>query len=120
MKGGGKCVLHAKDEARLSSLIDLLNSRVGTELTDSDQRWFEQQVEGAAADPDVETATCNTEENFGYAFDQQLARLLIARQFANDSLFRMSFDKPEFQEALTAWARKETYRKIQDGLGGAA
>ncbi len=121
MKGGGHGVLHANDKVRLSSLIDLLNSRFGTELTEADQVWFEQQVEAAAADPDlVETATGNTEENFGYAFDQQFARLLIERQSANDSLFRMFFDKPEFQEALTAWARKETYKKIQDGLGGAA
>ncbi|MCW2726616.1 MAG: hypothetical protein JWN35_3537 [Frankiales bacterium] len=32
----------------------------------------------------------------------------------------MVFDKPEFKEALTAWARREAYKKIQDSPGGAA
>ena len=41
-------------------------------------------------------------------------------QAANDDLLRMFFDKPEFKEALTAWARREVYRKITDDLGGAA
>jgi hypothetical protein len=32
----------------------------------------------------------------------------------------MFFDKPEFKEALTAWARREVYKKITDDLSGAA
>jgi type I restriction enzyme R subunit len=121
MQGSGRGVQHIKDKVRLSSLIDLLNSRFGTELTEADQVWFDQQVEAAAADPDlVESAKGNTEENFAFAFDEQFADVLIARQEANDSLFRMFFDRPEFQEALTTWARKEVYRKIQNTLGGAA
>jgi type I restriction enzyme R subunit len=80
--------------------------------------WFDHQVEAAAADPELrEVAAANTEENFGYVFDQQFADVLIDRQTANDDLFRMFFDKPEFKEALTAWARREVYRKIQDALG---
>jgi type I restriction enzyme R subunit len=121
MHGGGHGVQHIKDKVRLSSLIDLLNSRFGTELTEADQIWFDQQVEAAATDRHlVESARGNSEENFGYAFDEQFADVLIDRQAANDSLFRMFFDKPEFQEALTIWARKEVYKKIHEGLGGAA
>ena len=32
----------------------------------------------------------------------------------------MFFDKPEFKETLTAWARREVYRKIMHDLGGVA
>lgn len=53
-------------------------------------------------------------------FDQQFAEVLIDRQAANDELFRMFFDKPEFKDALTAWARREVYRKIQNSTGGEA
>lgn len=121
MQGGGRGVQSIKDQVRLSSLIHLLNEKFGTELTEADQVWFDQQVEAAAANPDlVESAKGNSEENFGYAFDEQFADVLIERQTANDSLFRMFFDKPEFQEALTVWARREVYKKIQEGLGGAA
>lgn len=83
--------------------------------------WFDQQVEAAAQDPDLrEVAGANTEENFGYVFDQRFANVLIDRQAANDDLFRAFFDKPEFKDALTVWARREVYKKITDDLGGAA
>lgn len=121
MQGGGAGVQHAPDKVRLSQLVDLLNDPFGTELTDADQIWFDQQVEAAAANPDlVEVAAGNTEENFGSVFDAQFADVLVDRQAANDDLFRMFFDKPEFRDALTAWARRRVYRKIQDNLGGAA
>ena len=65
-------------------------------------------------------AAGKTEENFGYVFDDRFVDVLIDRQSANDDLLRMFFDKPEFKEALTVWARREVYRKIHDDLGGAA
>ncbi|MGD9988620.1 type I restriction endonuclease subunit R [Pseudonocardia sp.] len=121
MQGGGKGKQARPDKVRLSDVIDLLNDRFGTELTEVDQIWFDQQVEAAAADPDLrDVATDNTEENFAYVFDQQFAEVLIDRQAANDELFRMFFDKPEFKDALTAWARREVYRKIQNSTGGEA
>jgi len=121
MSGDGHGVQTVKDKVRLSSLIGLLNDRFGTELTETDQVWFDQQVEAAAANPELgEVAAANTEENFGFVFDAQFADVLIDRHAANDELFRMFFDKPEFKEALTARARREVYSKIQEGLGGAA
>jgi type I restriction-modification system DNA methylase subunit len=45
---------------------------------------------------------------------------LTVRHTLNDDLFRMFFDKPEFQDALTTWARREVYRRIQDDLGSSA
>jgi len=99
----------------------MLNEKFGTELTDVDQVWFDQQVEAASQDADLrEVAAGNTEENFGYVFDDRFVDVLIDRQSANDDLLRMFFDKPEFKEALTTWARREVYKKIQDDLGGAA
>ncbi len=109
------------DKVRLSRLIDLLNDRFGTELGDADQVWFDQQVQAAAVDPELrKIAGQNTEEQFGYVFDRQFEGVVIDRHSANDDLFRMFFDKPEFRDALTAWARREVFTRIQDGLGGAA
>ena len=56
----------------------------------------------------------------GTSSTSSFADVLIDRHDANDDLFRMFFDKPEFQEALTAWARREVYRKIQDEVDGVA
>jgi type I restriction enzyme, R subunit len=86
-----------------------------------DQIWFDQQVESASQDADLrELAAGNTEEYFGYVFDDRFVDVLIDRQSANDDLLRMCFDKPEFKETLTAWARREVDRKIMHDLGGAA
>lgn len=120
MQGGGRGVQTVKDKVRLSAIIDLLNDRFGTELTDVDQIWFDQQVEAAAQPGLREVAAGNSEENFGYVFDPQFGDVVVDRPAANDDLFRTFFDKPEFREALTAWARREVYAKIQRDLAGAA
>jgi type I restriction enzyme R subunit len=99
--------------ARLSEIIGLLNDKFGTELKEADQIWFDQQVEAAVANTELrEFAADNTEENFGYVFDGVFSNIVIDRQDGNDELFRMFFDKPEFKNALTKWARREVYRRI--------
>jgi type I restriction enzyme R subunit len=114
LKGNGANV-------RLSSLIDVLNDKFGMNLSEAAQVWFDQQVEAAVQNDDLrEVASANTEENFAFEFDRQFADVMEKRHSLNDDLFRMFFDKPEFQEALTTWARREVYRRIQDDLGGAA
>jgi type I restriction enzyme R subunit len=121
MAGGGRGAQTAVGKVLLSQIIDLLNEKFGSELTEVDQLLFDQQVQAAAQDADLrEVAASNTEENFGYVFDKRFVDILIDRQSANDDLLRMFFDKPEFKEALTAWARREVYKKITDDLGGAA
>jgi type I restriction enzyme R subunit len=121
MGGGGRGAQNIMDKVRLSQIIDMLNEKFGTELTEVDQVWFDQQVEAASQNADLrEVAAGNTEENFGFVFDDQFVDVLIDRQAANDDLLRMFFDKPEFKEALTTWARREVYKKITDDLGGAA
>jgi type I restriction enzyme R subunit len=121
ISGDGSGVQTVKDKVRLSALIDLLNDRFGTAFTEIDQVLWLQQVAAAAADPElVEVAKGNTEENFGFVFDPKFGDVIIDRQAANDELFRMFFDKPEFREVLTAWARTQVYKTIQDGLAGTA
>ena len=119
--GGGRGSESAVEKVLLSQIIERLNEKFGTELTEVDQVWFDQQVQAASQDVELrEVAAGNTEENFGYVFDRRFAGVLIDRQAANDDLFRLFFDRPDFKEALTAWARREVYTKIQDALGGAA
>ncbi len=119
--GTGRGKQDHPDKVRLSQLIDLLNNRFGTALGEADQIWFDQQVEAAAANTELrKIAEQNTEEQFGYVFDRQFEDVVIDRHDANDSLFRMFFDKPEFRDALTAWARREVFQRIQESAGDAA
>lgn len=82
-------------------------------MKEADQIWFDQQVEAAVANADLrEFVADNAEENFSYVFDGLFSDVVIDRQDSNDELFRMFFDKPEFKQALTGWARREVYRRI--------
>jgi type I restriction enzyme, R subunit len=119
--GEGHGVEHLPDRVRLSALIEMLNTKFGFEFTEVDALMWDQQFEAAAQREELrEVAASNTEESFGIVFNEHFADSVIERQAGNDDMFRMFFDEPEFREALTAWARKEVYRKIRDGLGGAA
>lgn len=112
----GRGAQHIPDKVRLSSLIDLLNERFGLDLTEADQVWFDQQITAAAANPELQQfARSNSEENYGYVFDDKFTDVVIDRQEANGELFNIFFGKPEFQQALTDWARREVYRRIQEG-----
>lgn len=116
-EGRGKQVV--PDKVRLSQIIDLLNERFGLDLGEADQILFNQTVAASAERADLrEVAADNTEEQFGYVFDREFENVIIDRQEANDDLFRMFFDKPDFKKALTAWARREVYKKIRDSIGG--
>lgn len=119
-RGSGHGVEHLPDKVRLSALIAMLNTKFGFEFTEVDALLWNQQFEAAARREELrEVAAANTEENFGIVFDEHFADSVIERQAGNDEMFRMFFDKPEFREALTAWARRETYKKIQDSLDAA-
>ena len=112
--GGGRGAQHLPEKELLSHIIDLLNERFGTDLGEPDQVWFDQQVLAAAESQDLRRfAEQNTEEQFGYVCDRQFENVVMDRQSANDDLFRMFFDKPEFKEALTAWARHQVFTKIR-------
>lgn len=88
-------------------MITLLNTKFGFEFTEVDALMWDQQFEAAAARPDLqEVAKANPEENFGIVFDENFADTIIERQAANEDLFRMYFDKPEFADAFNAYARK--------------
>jgi type I restriction enzyme R subunit len=117
--GEGRGAQVVPDMVRLSAVILVLNERFGTELKDADQVWFDQQVQAATQDDELrQVAEHNTEEQFGYVFDRQFAGIVMDRAWANDQLFDTFFEKPEFKDAITGWARREVYHKIREALGG--
>ena len=44
----------------------------------------------------------------------------MGRSWLTSLLTEADRDRFDFKEALTAWARREVYKKITDDLGGAA
>ncbi|HVT63692.1 MAG TPA: type I restriction endonuclease [Mycobacteriales bacterium] len=109
-----------RKKVSLSTIIEKLNDRFGTHLTQADQVWVEQQIIVAVDDPEIHSsALANTEENFGFTFDRRFEGLVIDRHDANSEMLRRFLDQPEFAEMFTAWARSETYRQVREAADGA-
>ena len=77
------------EQVRLSSLVDRLNEKFGTQFTLADQLFFDQVEEQALQKADLcEAARANTEEDFGLVWEQALDGLFIDRMEGNDEVFR--------------------------------
>jgi type I restriction enzyme R subunit len=118
--GDGAGPMNAAKQAALSTIIETLNDKFGTNLTQADQLWVEQQVTAAVDDPHIRaSALANTEQNFGFTFDRRFEGLVIDRHDANGEMLRRFLDQPDFANLFTAWARGETFRQVREQAEGA-
>ena len=83
----------------LSRLIDLINERFGSELTEADQLFFDQIAEAASENETLrKAAEVNSLDKFQLVFRQVLESLFIERMELNEELFTDYMSKPELQE----------------------
>ncbi len=99
----------------LSRLIDLINERFGSELTEADQLFFDQIAEAASQNESLrKAAEVNSLEKFQLVFRQVLESLFIERMELNEELFSDYMSKPDLQELISGWLGDQVY----DRLGG--
>ena len=106
----------AKDEeVTLSSLIDRLNERFGTDFTEADQLFFDQIRASAENDENiVEAARANNFANFSAYLDRILDDLFIARMEGNDEIFSRVMTDTEFRSAAREHLAREIFRRIRE------
>lgn len=103
----------------LSTIVDLLNERFGTNLSDTDKLLFDQFEEDWVADPDLEAqAQSNDLANFGFGFDKKFEATIIGRMDINDDIFRRLMDDATFAEAVRNYYRERVYGRLRDGDSG--
>ena len=109
----------AKDEeVTLSSLIDRLNERFGTDFTEADQLFFDQIRASAENDEKiVEAARANNFANFAAYLDRILDDLFIARMEGNDEIFSRVMTDTEFRSAAHEHLAREIFRRIREDQG---
>lgn len=104
---------HHRKEAALSSIIEVLNNRFGTEFTEADRLFFDQVEIDIRHDPQiVRAALSNTMENFRYVFDDVFTVKVIERMGMNDKIFAKLMDEPSFQDAVKQWIMASVYQKV--------
>ena len=101
-------------EVALSTLVDQLNERFGTDFTEADQLFFDQVRATAERDDKVvEAAKANSEANFSAFFGRILDDLFIQRMDGNQEIFNRVMSDKQFRAAAHEHLAQEVYRRVR-------
>lgn len=97
----------------MSSLVDKLNERFGTDFTEADQLFFDQIRVSAERDENIaEAARANNFANFSAFLDRMLDELFIARMEGNEEIFSRVMTDKEFRSAAHEHLAREIFRRV--------
>ena len=113
--GEGKGGQQELDMEHLSSIVEVLNERFGTDLTDVDKLLFDQFEESWVADGELsDQAQNNSIENFRLVFDRKFLQTIVTRMDANSEIFKRILDDDEFRELLGDYYVKKVYEQLRE------
>src|SRR5204862_5464045 len=103
------------EDVPLSTLIQHINERFGTEFNAADQLFFDQIVEAAANDERLQQAArVNPEDKFKLVFEQMLETLFAERIDQNEEIFSKFMNDAAFKNAVAMWLGREVYSKLSN------
>lgn len=103
-----------EEEVPLSRLIDVVNDRFGTDFNNADQLFFDQIVEAALADANLQQAAiANPGEKFELLFKNLLEALFVERMDQNEEIFARFMNDKAFQGLVTNWLATESYSRLR-------
>lgn len=101
-------------DVTLSSLVDNLNEKFGTDFTEADQLFFDQVRATAENDEKiVEAAQANNLSNFSAYFSRVLDDLFIQRMGDNDEVFNRVMSDKHFRTAAQDHLAREVYERVR-------
>ena len=103
------------EEVALSSLIDRLNERFGTDFTEADQLFFDQIRSSAENDQNImEAALANNFTNFSSYLERMLDELFISRMEGNEEIFSRVMSDTEFRSVAHEHLAREIFRRVRE------
>ena len=113
--GEGKGSQQELDLEHLSSIVEILNERFGTDLTDVDKLLLDQFEESWIADGELsDQAQNNSIENFKLVFDRKFLQTIIGRANANDEIYKRILDDEDFRATLGEFYLRKVYERLRD------
>jgi len=98
----------------LSSLVEKLNKRFGTDFTEADQLFFDQIRASAEGDEKiVEAAKANNLPNFSAYLDRILDELFINRMEGNEEIFSRIMTDKQFRSAAQQHLAEEIFNRVR-------
>jgi len=100
----------------LSTLVEKLNDRFGTDFTEADQLFFDQIRASAEEDEKiVEAAKANNLPNFSSFLGRILDELFIERMEGNEEIFSRVMTDKEFRTAAHEHLAEEIFKRVRNG-----
>ena len=110
--GEGKGSQQELDLEHLSSIVEVLNDRFGTDLTDVDKLLLDQFEESWVADGELsDQAQNNTIDNFRLVFDRKFLQTIVTRVDANDEIYKKILDDEDFRATLGEFYLRKVYER---------
>ncbi len=98
----------------LSSLIERINERFGTDFAEADQLFVEQIRASAESDENIaEAARANTLPDFAAYLDRSLNELFIARMEGNEAIFSKLMDDAEIRSFVCEQLAREVFGRVR-------
>lgn len=102
------------EEVQLSTLVEKLNERFGTEFTLADQLFFDQVRETAVANEQLRQAVmANSIENFASVFNKQLENLFVERMDGNEDIFVRLMNDEAFRNIAAGHLMQAVYQQVR-------
>jgi type I restriction enzyme, R subunit len=103
------------EKIELSQLIDILNERLGTDFTPSDQLFFDSIKEDAVANDKLRLAAlANEMDGFGHVFKKELEGLFIDRMEQNEDITARFLNEDVFRKTVYQTLLKQVYEQIRE------
>src|SRR5687767_11576018 len=113
--GEGKGTQQELEMEHLSNIIEVLNDRFGTELTDVDKLLLDQFEETWVADDELsDQARNNTIDNFRLVFDRKFLQTIVTRVDANDEIYKKILDDEDFRATLGEFYLQKVYERLRE------
>ena len=104
-----------EQEETLSSLIERLNERFGTDFTKADQLFFDQIRASAEHNENIaEAARANSLRDFAAYLGRMLDDLFIARMEGNEEIFSRVMTDTEFRSAAHEHLAEEIFHRVRE------
>lgn len=104
-----------EEEALLSEIIQVLNTKFGTEFEQADKLFFDQ-IEAELMDDEVlqSQAKVNKLDTFKFVFDDKFIDKLIGRMDQNQEIFEKILEDKLFGDLVKEMMMKKVYRRMRE------
>ena len=104
----------ADQDVALSSLVEKLNERFGTDFTEADQLFFDQiRVSAEASETIQEAAKANNLTDFTAYLERVLDELFIERMDGNEEIFSRVMTDRQFRSAASEHLAFEIFERLR-------